>query len=704
MNKIKAVLTVLALTTLEFKDDKTSLSKEQVEKLQSTFKEKFGKELKLEGLNYDDDNYASFYRNELEAISQKFDDEQAALDQTETEETADTQEVTADTPEEPSTEPDETPDPNLKLQSLQQEITQLRSAISQLAEEPEAVTINLGQNSDHMNKTQTPAWSQADATRPWNQRAAAMLDGKEVNISASSSTDYSQLIADLGDYYNTRFKDEINSFIVEMDDLRKLFPMYSNIQDRTTLVNSFMSEFSQAFQHTFTVKGEYVFQPEELRVYDVKFDHKFSEMKDLEKNWLGYLNNNGSDAIKMPFVKWLLRETMKKLKNEQQQRRINGVYKAPSSGVAGSAINAADGLRKVVKKKIEEKKLKPFSLGEITSTNVIDKLEKGYDQIPEHIRNNGQITAYVSDQILHWYKERHKALYGTHMDYVRGEGKLLFRDCVLESIPNMGSSQRIIWTYKGNIILLEDKPGEMAKVNLEQEDRTLKAWSDWKEGIDFLMVGKEWSNLDDADYEHQMVWVNDIDLPSTHFIAMEADDTTPSVKEHTSLVSVANTQATAITDIDDMEVGDKVILKCGSDTNAITIAKSGNFSNMSAAWTPDKGDTITLYKRAADDIVDLSRTTVTSDAIVIDADDTTPDVSDGTKFVTQANSGATAITSLDNAEKGETYTIYGGSDTNASTIANSGEFDLTGAMTLEDGKYIVLYARDTDDFLELERG
>lgn len=89
---------------------------------------------------------------------------------------------------------------------------------------------------------------------------------------------------------------------------------------------------------------------------------------------------------------------------------------------------------------------------------------------------------------------------------------------------------------------------------------------------------------------------------------------------------------------------------------------------------------------------------------VIAADDATPDVSTGSVFITSANTGATAITDLDNPVVGSTIRILGGSDTNSSTIADGGNFSLTAAMTLGVGSFIDLYIRADNDYVELLRG
>lgn len=83
--------------------------------------------------------------------------------------------------------------------------------------------------------------------------------------------------------------------------------------------------------------------------------------------------------------------------------------------------------------------------------------------------------------------------------------------------------------------------------------------------------------------------------------------------------------------------------------------------------------------------------------------DATPDISGGNLFVTSANTGATAITDLDNPTVGQVIAICGGSNTNSSTIADSGNFALNGAMTLSLDSCIVLYAQADNDYVELGR-
>lgn len=75
----------------------------------------------------------------------------------------------------------------------------------------------------------------------------------------------------------------------------------------------------------------------------------------------------------------------------------------------------------------------------------------------------------------------------------------------------------------------------------------------------------------------------------------------------------------------------------------------------------------------------------------------------GDIFVTQANTGATEITSITNASPGQVITLIGGSSTNATTISDSGDFKLSGGFTAETSDSLTLTIVDASTFVECAR-
>ena len=85
-----------------------------------------------------------------------------------------------------------------------------------------------------------------------------------------------------------------------------------------------------------------------------------------------------------------------------------------------------------------------------------------------------------------------------------------------------------------------------------------------------------------------------------------ADDTTPSVANINVLKTPPNTGVTTITQLDGAIAGQVVTIIITSGTNPSRLADSGNFK-LSAAFTPDIDDTITLYTSDGTTWYELSR-------------------------------------------------------------------------------------------------
>lgn len=564
--------------------------------------------------------------------------------------------------------------------------------------------------------------------RAYNQRARAALlaaNGQILAAPAYSSVDYKGLQDDLGAFYRTRWSDRLQSFLVELPTITRLFPTEAGHQDLETLVNLFLGEFSQPdssdkSEFDKVTKGSYDFGHETLRMYGVMFVHKFQSLKALEKSWLGYLNREGSNPVKLSFIEYLLVQTAIKLHNERELRYVNGVRKDPDPDKPGRAMDAADGIYEYIRKRVDGHtdftpdggttgktvyQIKPFALPRITPGNIGEVFYLGTSMIPSVFRDTGKIVLYIPSFMLPWYHKYNEAHYGQNTDYKAGINYVKeFPAVKIETIPNADNHHRIFWTVSGNIKTFCQISGEMLRFQLEQQDWTVKVWSNWKESIQAEAVGKKFTNRADMDGANQLIWCNDYDMPDTYFIESEKD-ANPDALTHSSIVTVANSKVFQVTDILNAEVGKVVSLKCGADgDNGVTIKKADKFGLLASDWTPDKGDVIRLVKRDDGKFIEVSRTLAAADSYQFPADATAPSVKGATVFITAENTKATAITDLADAVSGEVYTIHGAGEANASTIANSERFVLTAAMTLKAGTFIKLVKADDGKFYEVARG
>lgn len=620
------------------------------------------------------------------------------------------------------------------LAAREREIAALKGKVATLSEMTET---DPGAHAGRPADPATPAYNIQDEAqlggrpgelfaldRPYNMRAKAALlarEGMLLAVNEASQMDYSKLRDDLGAFYRIPWRDRLQSFLVELPTLEKLFKLESGYQDLATLVNIWLGEFSQAdntqgSKFDNVTKGNYEFGHETLRMYGVMFAHRFLDLQKIEKLWIGSLNREGSNPIKWSFIEYLLVETAKKLHNERELRRVNGVRKNPDPNKPGRAMDASDGLYEYIRKKVEGHidftpdggttgktvyQIKPFALPHITPANIGEVFYLGTSMIPSVFRDTGKIVLYVPSYMIPWYHKYNETKYGQNTDYKANIQYVKeFPGVRIEAIPNADNHGRIIWTIDGNIGLYEQKAGEMLNFQIEQEDWSLKVWSNWKEGLAALAVGYKYTDPTEMDGSRQMIWCNDYDRPDNFFID-GPDGANPDATVHTSIQMPAG--EFEITDIVNAPVGKVISIKCTAP-DSIEIKKSGNFSLLSAAWNPSKGDVIKLMKRADGKFIEISRIDSGADSFQFDNDATELNVAGATVFVTGANTKATAITAITGAVVGTVYTIYGAGDANASTIANSGNFVLTAAMTLKSGTFIKLVAADDGKFYEIARG
>jgi hypothetical protein len=200
-------------------------------------------------------------------------------------------------------------------------------------------------------------------------------------------------------------------------------------------------------------------------MYDVMFVHKFTQLKELEKGWLGSLNREGASTMKWSFIEYILVETAKKIKNEQEIRRIRGVRKNPTVNVPGTAMQASNGLMKFLKNQIAAFKIKPFAIGEWTPSIIATYIRDATKLIPEVLRDSGRMVLYMSTDALSDYHTHLESLYGLNQDY---KADLMYvkeyPSVKIIAIPGMAPSKRMIWTIEGNFSLFEDRPRRDAQL------------------------------------------------------------------------------------------------------------------------------------------------------------------------------------------------------------------------------------------------
>ena len=215
---------------------------------------------------------------------------------------------------------------------------------------------------------------------------------------------------------------------------------------------------------------------------------------------------------------------------------------------------------------------------------------------------------YLNKTHQPWWIKNVRTAYGKDIDF---QGPNSYLNVVPDTnvhiiwLPYLGKMPLMFMDIPGNLQFLEYVPGEMLSIKVKEDMELVKAWSTWKEGCAAAFVGRRFANADALaanNYEWQQIFIN------KPCVSLAADAVKPDADNGFWFLTDANTQATAITDIDNAKAGVAYVIECGSATNASTIAKSDKFADIKSAWTPTAvGDYIMVILNSQGKFLELER-------------------------------------------------------------------------------------------------
>jgi hypothetical protein len=390
-----------------------------------------------------------------------------------------------------------------------------------------------------------------------------------------------------GEEYVVRRQDALIAYIRSLPTVSTIFPVRYGVQNKMEMTNAFLGEFSQAYQGGHIYKGSYKLIPEIAKVDNVMMKHAFTELKQLEKEYIGYLNREGSDPIKWTFIEWLMVQTLKVLHNEREERRVRGRRIEPTIGTAGPFLFSADGVITRLRSFVPQFKIQPFEYSMYTNGTIFAYVATFVEAVNQILPSLRGYKLYMNEKHIPWYTAAYREEYGTQLDFKGAELKVMdFAIDAIVPVPNMGNSCLMWITLPDNIELYEDVVGEMEKFYFERdlEDMIVCSW--WKEGVGAYLTGRQYASAAELAASGR---VNQFIFMNNPYTELAANATTLDGTKNDRFVSVANGGATVITDITGKQEGIVYMLKCGSMTNATEVAKSGYFSNIDA-WDPGAVD------------------------------------------------------------------------------------------------------------------
>ncbi len=434
-----------------------------------------------------------------------------------------------------------------------------------------------------------------------------------LGVLAAGNMDYSELESDLGAYYRVRRQDAIIDRIRQLPSIASIFPVVYNIQDEQAMVDVFASgSFTQAYQAGRVFSGGFAFEPQKAKVKDVMFKYLFSDLKDLETQYIGYLNQEGSDPIKWAFIEWIMMKCAIIQHNEKELRRVKGYRVESTTGKAAHFMYASTGFLHTVEDQYEkENRVYVFPTKRAyTKATILDYVRAFVEDVfmmKDNVTEISEMPLFMNAKHVPWFKEAYREKYGEQSDF-QGE-KMEVKDYPMPkivAIPNMGATRFDMFIMPENAVEIhENKPGEFYAYYFQRDLENLMVCTYGKEGT-FTFGGRKHATraaLEASNGADTNIFRNN---PTT----LLADGaTTCNALVNEMFETVNNTGATAITDIVGAKQGNVYKILCGGTTNATTIAKTNKFSELTAAYIPTAvGDYLkVIYDPVDEKFLELER-------------------------------------------------------------------------------------------------
>jgi len=556
------------------------------------------------------------------------------------------------------------------------------------------------------------------AGRPWNEAARQALAGETITAATNwtETANIDKLNSDIQAYFR---KDPmlVHSTLLDGLQMKKYVELVSGVSDEYVYTTIATGEITQTLKSTFLPKNKAKFEAEIGKVRDIQIDMLFKgyELKKLEKSYLkniAALGIKDSNPHKLIYVNYVVAEIMKRARKEDKIVMGRGVYFSdPARTTPASFMNNFDGFIKLILRARGTKYL-PFIVGKPTAQNIYDYVNTMCEKLPHDVKILPELQYVISPFWKRKYNEARKNIYGGNTNYT-GDTDTVdnFANIELVTYDQLEGEDLMYITTKDNEYALTDKPGEDGFIQFQkggEDPRDIKAFGDYKLSTFIAVFGRKQLDLAADSYENQLFFSNDVEALTTSYVPVAVNDATPSLAVHNSLVIGSNnTAATNITTFDDATVGSRVYITGNTDTLVSTVKNNANIILAAGDFALNNGALLVLQALSGGKFIEISRkiagAVVAAVEILLAANATTADATDGTSFVTSANTAATAITDIVNAVVGEQYTIKGGSATFATTIASAGNFFLSAAITLNVGVYITVEFNGSK-FIEVARG
>lgn len=300
------------------------------------------------------------------------------------------------------------------------------------------------------------------------------------------------IVSEFGAYYlnsGQNMKDLVKQ-VYRPSKTQELFTPFTTDDTIIRKGESRFTRILQPFQKAFTPIGSLTFKPVTIPLFNMKIDLQLTP-DDIVKSWLGFLEGDGLDRKKWPLIKWLLEVHV--FEQAQRDWEVNEIYLGefdePVVGTAGDEGTAMDGIKKIINDWIDNGRTSTISSGaaEADPVDFCTQIEEWVKQLPKDYWKQPMTIAMSEDLELR-YKDGKDAKYNTNYAKETVEATVKnFPNIKVGGYQSHEGDEKWWCTPKWNAVRGMKKKALMQTVEVESDTRTVNIFSDWWDGVGFII-------------------------------------------------------------------------------------------------------------------------------------------------------------------------------------------------------------------------
>lgn len=256
----------------------------------------------------------------------------------------------------------------------------------------------------------------------------------------------------------------------------------------------------QPFQLAYTDTGSISVTPSEIDLRMIKSDLLISSYN-VYNDYIGFLHEQGKDQQSQPYVAFLLENVVAPRYADNWERLVaySGAYAAPTPGTAGAPGTAINGVKTIINTAITNSTITALPLGAVPSDNelYVDYIEAAAELIDVADRDT-PMTIAVSKADHTRFMAGMRSKYNLNYAAADLSKVYLHQNLTVKGYAAMGNSRKFWATPVGNAVkAVNMSPDGEALWRFQEEDRSLKVFSDHAVGLGFIDHSRVYTNPED---------------------------------------------------------------------------------------------------------------------------------------------------------------------------------------------------------------